>query len=217
MITQAVILAAGRGQRLGSREVPKPLSLLGGVPLLERSVTALHSHGIRDIGVVIGYRGHEIRDAFASSKQPITWIENPRWQEPNGVSLLAARSFLRGRALLLMADHLFCPDVLLHLVRQQAQGDQTVLVVDPDIGRCFDLDDATKVRRQGDHVVDIGKRLAAYDAIDTGIFLISQVLLDALETLPTPSLSDGVRLMAQRGLVRAQDIQGELWQDVDTP
>jgi len=41
MITQAVILAAGKGQRLNGHEVPKPLAYVGGVQLLRRTLRAL--------------------------------------------------------------------------------------------------------------------------------------------------------------------------------
>ena len=219
MITQAVILAAGQGQRLGKREVPNPLALVGGRTLLRRTLDALALCGVRDVAVVIGYRGEEIRAAFAAGHPEvrITWIENPEFDKPNGVSVLAARWFLKGRAFLLMSDHVFCPDVLTPLARLDARGDSTILVVDSDIGRCYDLDDATKVLRSGDLIADIGKQIPDYDCIDTGIFLISPLLDAELAKLEAPSLSDGVRRLARRGLVRTHDIDGRLWQDVDTP
>ncbi|MBI5482267.1 MAG: NTP transferase domain-containing protein [Deltaproteobacteria bacterium] len=219
MITQAVILAAGKGQRLNGHEVPKPLAMVGGRTLLRRALDSLGLAGVRDVGIVVGYRGVEIKAAFAGGHPEvrITWIENPDYDKPNGVSLLAARWFLKGRAFLLMADHVFCPDVLLPLANLDARGDATALVVDSDIARCYDLDDATKVLRSGDLVVDIGKQIPAFDGIDTGIFLISPRLVSELARLEAPSLSDGVRCLAHRGLVRAHDIDGRLWQDVDTP
>jgi 1L-myo-inositol 1-phosphate cytidylyltransferase len=189
------------------------------MPLLRRTLLALRENGVRDVAVVIGYRGDEIRAAFGAEVEGVrlTWIDNPEWEKPNGVSLCAARGFLRGRAFLLMADHLFCPDVLGPLTRLEASGDGVILVVDPDIGRCYDIEDATKVRRSGNLIVAIGKDLEDYDAIDTGIFVISPALVAELAQHEAPSLSDGVRAMAARGLVRSHDIDGKLWQDVDTP
>jgi choline kinase len=219
MITQAVILAAGQGQRIDQREVPTPLTLVGGRTLLRRTLDALALAGVRDVGVVIGYRGEEIRAAFAGGHPEVrvTWIENPGWEKPNGVSLLAARWFLKERALLLMADRVFCPDVLQPLQRLDAKGEATVLVVDSDVGRCYDLADSTKVLRSGDIVVDIGKGIPAYDAIETGILVISPPLLGELAQLEAPSLADGVARLARRGQVLAHDIDGRLWQAVDSP
>ena len=219
MITQAIILAAGKGQRLNGHEVPKPLAMVGGRMLLRRALDSLAMNGVRDVGIVIGYRGEEIKAAFSEGHPEvrITWIENPEFEKPNGVSLLAARWFLKGRAFLLMSDHVFCPDVLQPLARLDAKGDATILVVDSDISRCYDLDDATKVLRSGDLIVDIGKEIPDYDSIDTGIFVISPLLVSELAKLEAPSLSDGVRRLARRGLVRTHEIAGRLWQDVDTP
>jgi 1L-myo-inositol 1-phosphate cytidylyltransferase len=219
MITQAIILAAGKGTRLNGHEVPKPLNMVGGRMMLRRTLDALAMNGVRDVGIVIGYRGEEIKAAFAEGHPEvrITWIENPEYEKPNGVSVLAARWFLKGRAFLLMSDHVFCPDVLAPLARLDAKGDSTILVVDSDIPRCYDLDDATKVLRSGDLIVDIGKQIPDYDCVDTGIFVISPLLVNELAKLEAPSLSDGVRRLARRGLVRAHDIDGRLWQDVDTP
>jgi choline kinase len=41
--------------------------------------------------------------------------------------------------------------------------------------------EATKVRRDGSRIVAIGKDLVEYDALDTGVFVCSPLLFDALE------------------------------------
>jgi hypothetical protein len=55
---QAVILAAGRGSRLGdlTRNHPKPFLPLAGVPLLDRLLASLRSAGVETVTVVTGYR-----------------------------------------------------------------------------------------------------------------------------------------------------------------
>ncbi len=95
-----------------------------------------------------------------------------------------------------------------------------ILAVDAKLDRIFDLDDATKVRRDGDHIVDIGKQIAEYDAFDTGMFLCSPALFDILESVKKEgncSLSDGMRMLGIEGRLRAFDIEDAAWQDVDTP
>ncbi len=86
--------------------------------------------------------------------------------------------------------------------------------------RVFDLDDATKVKCEADHIVDIGKDLARYDALDTGMFLCSPALFDRLESAKRDgscSLSDGMRQLAREQKLRAFDIDDAHWQDVDSP
>jgi choline kinase len=53
-----VILAAGRGSRMGSvgDDRPKCLVELEGRPLLDRQIAALRRGGANEIGIVRGYR-----------------------------------------------------------------------------------------------------------------------------------------------------------------
>jgi 1L-myo-inositol 1-phosphate cytidylyltransferase/CDP-L-myo-inositol myo-inositolphosphotransferase len=99
-------------------------------------------------------------------------------------------------------------------------GDEAVLGIDFQIGRCFDLDDATKVKIRGDRVVSIGKTIPAYDALDTGVFRITPALIEALDRVNGPdgcSLSQGVGALAARGQMRVVDVEDAAWIDVDTP
>jgi L-glutamine-phosphate cytidylyltransferase len=83
---RAVILAAGRGTRLGhlTGDRPKCLVELEGKPLIERQITALRRGGVDEIGVVRGYRSEMIDFAGVSC------FANERWAETNMVMSLAA-------------------------------------------------------------------------------------------------------------------------------
>ena len=83
----------------------------------------------------------------------------------------------------------------------------------------FDLEDATKVRLDGEHIVDIGKGIASYDALDTGMFLCGPAIFENLESAKVNgscSLSDGMRKLARQRRFRAFDIGTAHLQDVDT-
>lgn len=60
---KAMILAAGRGERMGAltTAVPKPLLDVGGVPLIEHHVRRLVASGVDGIVVNLSYRGEQIR------------------------------------------------------------------------------------------------------------------------------------------------------------
>ena len=85
----------------------------------------------------------------------------------------------------------------------------------------FDIDDATKVCLQGDRIVGIGKELAAYDAIDCGIFRCSPAVFRAidhvLETESDCSLSQAMDILGSKERFFGFEIGGRWWQDVDTP
>ena len=90
----------------------------------------------------------------------MTLIENLEYQKANGVSTLAAKTELNQPFLLLMADHIFEPRTAKALLEEPLKNGEVILAVDPKLDLVFDLDDATKVRRQGDRIVDIGKTIS---------------------------------------------------------
>ena len=72
---------------------------------------------------------------------------------------------------------------------------------------------------RGGRIVAIGKTLTAYDALDTGLFVCSPSLFDALATSRADgdtTLSGGIRILAARGLMRGFDIGDANWHDIDT-
>lgn len=89
---RAVILAAGRGRRMGAfgDDRPKCLIELEGKPLIERQIAALRRGGVDEIGVVRGYRAEMI------NLPGLFYFANERWAETNMVmSLAAAAPWLR--------------------------------------------------------------------------------------------------------------------------
>jgi len=224
-IKQCLILAAGNGSRLKavSAGLPKPLVAFQGRPILEHILRRAQRAGIEEFVIVLGYRGELIRQWFENrwrDRARFTWVENPDYHKSNGVSALKARTALRDNFLLLMADHLFETETARTMVRQYLAPGEVILGVDSNIHRVFDIDDATKVRRRGDRIVDIGKEIEEYDAIDTGMFLCTPALFHDLDRSSKDgncSLSDGMRLLASDSRLRALEIGDAPWYDLDTP
>ena len=223
-VTEAVVLMAGAGSRLGAAggAIAKPLVQIAGRPLICYTFDALTRAGIRTVHAVMGAN----TDRLTSELQPLvppgirfSTIVNPDWQKQNGVSVLSASGHVQAPFVLTMGDHLFEPSLLETLIARSDSA-QVNLAIDRKVGSIFDLDDATKVATEGDRLVGIGKQLAEYDAIDTGVFLCSEEIFSYLRAAQRDgdcSLSDGVRQMAADGKVRAVDIGDAWWQDVDTP
>jgi choline kinase len=66
-------------------------------------------------------------------------------------------------------------------------------------------------------IAAIGKHLADYDAFDTGVFAIGPALFAALNSLPAPSLTEGMRVLATHGTALTVDCSDLDWIDVDDP
>lgn len=94
-MSKAVILAAGRGTRLGSLtdEVPKPMVLLRGKPILEHLLERLQSAGFTEALVVTGYRAEAIESYFAKFSLPVRFVRQ-EVVNGTGTAALLARDFV---------------------------------------------------------------------------------------------------------------------------
>ena len=223
-ITDAVVLMAGSGSRLRASGdfSPKPLVPIFGRPLISHIFDALQSAGVRNLHVVLGANSDalvaKLRDLIPALMY-LNPISNPDWQKQNGLSVLCAEGKVIAPYFLAMGDHLFDAPILERIL-DHADRARLNLAIDRKIETIFDLDDAMKVQTSTDQVIEIGKELANFDAIDTGLFLCPNELFSYLRHAQKDgdcSLADGVRLMAREGKVRAIDIGEAWWQDVDTP
>jgi len=220
-----LIVAAGMGGRLRQIGQSKPLVPVNGVRLLERVITRARSAGVERFFVVSGYRGEEVRaalDVFSAREAiPIVHVSNDEWQRGNGVSVLKARPFLDGPFLLSMCDHLVDPDILRDLIASTLEPDTVTLAVDFNVaGSINDLDDVTRVMCSNGRIVHIGKVIREFNAIDTGVFLCTPVIFDALhasQAAGDDSISGAMNVLASQGKARVFDVQGRLWLDVDDP
>jgi len=222
-VDTAVILAAGKGGRLAHITPCKPLARCLGIPLLEHSVRTLMAAGIRRIVLVCGYRADKV-SAFAGRLGrrlgvEICIIHHNGWRKGNGSSALAARSAVQGLFLLVMCDHLFDAEILRRLIRTDPPDDGLVLAVDGHLENpLVDMEDVTRVKRNGKHIADIGKGLEQFDAFDTGAFLCTPGLFTALADAVARnegSLSAAVIRLAVEKRALTMDVSGAFWIDVD--
>ncbi len=223
-VEDAVILMAGAGSRLqgAGGGIPKPLVRIGGQPVISRAFSSLQNAGVRRLHAVVGSAADLLVQGLTTlvpAGLSLNIITNHEWQKQNGVSVLAARAHVPKAFFLLMGDHLFDEASLLRL-KAESEAGYVNLAVDRKLDSIFDMDDAMKVRTEDGLVRRIGKQLADFDAVDTGLFICDPELFDFLEAVRQDgdcSLADGVRGMAEAGKVRAIDIGDGWWQDIDTP
>ncbi len=227
-VTEAVIVAAGLGSRLqglgGGEVVLKPLCKVGGKPLLRWVMEKCARVGIQRVHLVTGFESERLVAEVSSWPVALAVrpVYNPDFRLGNGISLLCGARQAASDFVLLMSDHLFQDSTLKMMVERGLGSDDAVLGVDYKVSTVFDLDDATRVRAEGDRIVEIGKSIQPYNCVDTGMFLLSrQATVASLEAEVArrgdASISDAMRLFIGRRSLAAQDIGPALWQDVDDP
>lgn len=116
-MTCAIILAAGRGSRMGAltAEQPKCFARLHGRRLLDWQLAALRAAGLSRVGIVRGYRG----ECF---DEPLHYFDNPGWQHSNMLrSLLSAEAWLASETTIVSySDIVYGPASVCGLVATQA-------------------------------------------------------------------------------------------------
>ena len=108
-----VIAAAGKGRRIHPRSssVPKVMLEIDGKPLLARNVELLRDAlGIRDVVMVIGYLGEQIRAYFGDGSAfgvQIRYVENPDVDAGLGTALLVIEPHVHEPFVMLLGDELY--------------------------------------------------------------------------------------------------------------
>ena len=136
--SRAIILAATRGNGLDdlTRNRPKCMIPIGGIPAIEKQLQHLRAEGVRDISVVRGYCPE------ALEPDGVTIFDNLRWNETGeNSSLYEAREVLKGDVVISYGDILYKRYILHELMASDAP---ITLVVDGS--RAF-LDDGKKADR----------------------------------------------------------------------
>jgi dTDP-glucose pyrophosphorylase len=140
---KAVILAAGKGTRMGglTTQLPKPMLPAQGKPILEHILTGLISAGIGDFFIVTGFRGEVIENYFGGGKP---WNVNISFgrqtvQDGTGKAPEVAREFVGdGDFVLTYGDILVPPPTYRDMIRRYGAGNYSGLVT------CTGSEDVTK-------------------------------------------------------------------------
>lgn len=95
MLPAAVILAAGKGKRMGS-DLPKVLHPVGGRPMVCAVIDACREVGCDPVVLVVGHGQELVREAVAAAGQEVVYAVQDR-QLGTGHAVACAREALAGR------------------------------------------------------------------------------------------------------------------------
>ena len=226
---QAIILAAGIGQRLQHTQ-PKCLLEFGGRSLLARHCANLTAYGVDRLTLVLGHAAPVIADALANCIGPPTLVHyNPLYTLGSSVSLWSARhSLASGDDVLVMdADVLYHPHILQRLIDSPQRScfllDRDFIPGDEPVKICLDDNRIVEFRKRLDpdlRYLTIGESVGFFK-FDASTALRLACLLDAY-------VADGRRGQpheeALRDLALApdhpigiEDVTGVPWIEIDFP
>lgn len=225
---KGIILAAGRGSRMGNltKNLPKCRTLFLGKELIYWQLDALETPEIDQVGIVRGY----MADTF---DMDVKYFENKKWESTNMVSsLLAAKDWLVSHECVISySDIVYSKHIVNKLVA--TKGD-IVITYDPNWLKLWRLRfedplvDAETFKLNGNKVIEIGNRANSIEEIDgqymgllkctiKGWNLISDYLKKyetvTIETMDMTQLLQG--LIKQGNEITATRID-EPWYEIDT-
>lgn len=140
---KAVILAAGKGTRMGelTNELPKPMLRVQGKPILEHILLGLIDSGVREFFIVTGHRAEVIESYFKDGKSWTVRIQYGRQivQDGTGKAPEVAKQFVGPDDFVLTyGDILVRPQTYQDMLRRYAEQNFSGLVT------CTGSEDVTK-------------------------------------------------------------------------
>lgn len=224
--TRALILAAGRGSRMGNAtsEKPKCLNMIAGETLLEWQIQSLRGAGIDKVGVLRGYKAEMITIADF-------YYQNPKWSETNMVYSLFCAEPSEGDTIISYSDITYHPDHVKKLM--ETEGD-IVITADLEWKSLWEdrfenpLDDAESFITKDGNLIEIGKKTDNYANIQAqymGLMKLTSkgwaVMKELFLSLPEErkrklDMTSTLNLLLEKGVkINVAFIQGK-WCEADT-
>jgi len=216
---QALILAAGRGQRLGDHveEFPKCLLQVGGRSLLDHQLSMLAAAGIHDVCVVAGYHRNVVARACQDRAHV---INSPDWATTNSLySFWLARHWVNRSVVVMNCDVLADPKVLPRLLKNESSS----FAFDSSSG---DDEEHMKVELSDGTLKSMSKSLdaARVHGENVGMLHFSSSDVRELFSHAKSILDDGgqnmwmaaaVQMLARESTLHGVDISDSAWIEID--
>jgi UDP-N-acetylglucosamine diphosphorylase/glucosamine-1-phosphate N-acetyltransferase len=210
---QAIVLAAGEGQRLRPFTVTRPKTMLSiaDKPILQYVVESLAANGIRNIVIIIGYRKEQVFDYMNSGEDfgvEITYI-NQETQLGTAHALSQAAEVAEDEFLVISGDNLIEPGTIADFVNIRPQAVLVKRVINPTRYGVVSIHE--------DQITGIVEkpREAGSNLVNTGIYAFTRKVFKYTESIL--DVPDVLNQMIEDGIViNARETTGT-WLDVVYP
>lgn len=221
----AVILAAGRGERLKAvtGDLPKPLLPLHGRPLVEHVLESLRRAGFGRFLMVVGYRHELFYARFAGDRSIHFALQDP--VDGTGSAARLAAPFAAGAPFLLMFGDILASPEDIGAVWRRLQEDAAAAAV-VAVKEVDDPWQGAAVYEEGGVVTEIVEKPAPGTSRtrwnSAGIFAFREPVFDALGRISKSprgeyELTDALKLMIHEGQRVLVQPLACAWRDVGRP
>jgi NDP-sugar pyrophosphorylase family protein len=216
---QAVILAAGRGTRMGllTEKTPKPLLEVDGKTLIEHKLDELPEE-VEEVIIIVGYLGSKIQERIGGSYRDMRILyEEQDVLDGTMGSLSRAKGLLSGRFLVMMGDDLYCredieaciaiPDwvMLVHETESMNPGGR---IIADESGAILNIE-------EGNHDGEPGLANTNLFVLDTRIFQYPMIPKSAGST--EYGLPQTVLAASKEGGIPFESVKATFWFQITEP
>ena len=224
---KAVVLAAGRGERLWplTEDTPKPLLPVANKSILERTAESLVRAGIRQIIVVVGFRSEKIRDRLGTGEAIGSEIKCVKQKAPKGTAdaLGTCSTELQGeeRFLVLYGDDYYDTSVPRTFLAKARQNKGVTICT----ANVKDASRFGKIQSKRGLVTEIQEKMSKAEPgqVNAGIYLMDQSIFPAIRETKRSirgelELTDAVRILIKGGTqVHTHPLGSRSWLGISYP
>ena len=215
MITEALILAAGKGTRMWplTEKLPKPLLPLCGKSIIEQQIIALEKVGVKRINILIGHRMKEISDLLGNGNKyevKINYIVQSE-QKGTGHAVSLAEKHIDNAFFCLNGDTLINEENLKRLAKKD--NEMAMMVTNVDDGSDFGV-----VKSENGILTEIiEKGFSGKSSINAGIYLFNKKIFKSLKSIKK-SIRGEIELTDALILNKIYTIEYiGFWKDIGSP
>ena len=214
----ALILAAGKGTRLGLNDSPKCLIEFGTSSLIEYQIKCLNELGIKNIHIITGYFPEKIKSKIGDLAN---YIHNPEFSSTNNIcSILCAKNFMSDDFICIYGDLFFDKKILENCFSSKKD---IVLTVEKNL-----REETSRVKIKDDKIILVNKNINFNEAdgnfigmakfsknIITKLFnSIEKIAKQDSQSYYTSAIEDLIQNGTDVHFVTTENLS---WMDIDTP
>ena len=214
----ALILAAGRGTRMGGIEKPKCLLDFDGTALIDYQINCFKKLGINRIFVITGFHSNLIHSHV---NEKVIYLHNENFFNSNNISSIwTARNSITDDFICVYGDLLFNQKILQHLLQDEHD---ICLVIEKNVRH-----ETMKVKIENCNIVQVNKKIPESEADGNFIGMAKfnhqiipkffQAISTIMETDVNTYYTSAIELLIKNGqqvnFIATNNLQ---WMDIDEP